>query len=117
MLITEAFANTAGSLDSQSVMATVIQLGLIFLIFYLLLIRPQQKKMKEHTNMLEAIKIGDKIITGGGIYAKVLKVNGLELTVEISSGVEVVVNRMSVREVVAEVAPIKSIAKTKKSKK
>ena len=119
MFIKEALANTATT-SSQDILVTVVQLGLIFLIFYMLLIRPQQKKMKEHTKMLNEIKVGDKVITGGGIYAKVAKINGLELTVEIASGVEVVVNRMSVREVVAAetVAKSKVVAdKTKKTKK
>lgn len=119
MFINEALANTTAT-SSQDILVTVVQLGLIFLIFYMLLIRPQQKKMKEHTNMLNAVKVGDKVITGGGIYAKVAKVNGLELTVEIASGVEVVVNRMSVREVVVAEAAAKGktvAEKTKKTKK
>lgn len=84
MFISEAWAQTAETAASGgSVSGVLIQLGLIFVIFYFLLIRPQQKKIKQHEAMLSAIKKGDKILTGGGIYAKVLKAEDpLNLTVE-----------------------------------
>lgn len=100
MFISDALANAGGASSAQDIMSIVIQLGLIFLIFYLLLIRPQQKKLKEHNEMLMAIKPGDKVVTGGGIYGKIKKVDGTYMTVEIANGVDVVVNRMTVREVV-----------------
>lgn len=84
------------------ILSTVIQLGFIFVIFYLLLLRPQQIKLKQHEAMLEAIKVGDKIVTGGGIHAKVVKAVDGELTVEIAKGVEIVVSRATVRDVVTE---------------
>ena len=71
MFISEAFAQAGDAAAAQgSVYGTLIQLGLIFVIFYVLLIRPQQKKIKQHEAMLMAIKKGDKVITGGGIYGK-----------------------------------------------
>ena len=74
MFISEAFAQAGDAAAAQgSVYGTLIQLGLIFVIFYVLLIRPQQKKIKQHEAMLMAIKKGDKVITGGGIYGKVVK--------------------------------------------
>lgn len=102
MFISDALAGVGGASSAQDIMSIVIQLGLIFLIFYLLLIRPQQKKLKEHNEMLMAIKPGDKVVTGGGIYAKVKKVDGTYMTVEIANGIDVVVSRMTVREVVSE---------------
>lgn len=111
MFISEAFAST-GSFGGQDIMSTVIQLGLIFVIFYFLLIRPQQNKVKEHNAMLLAIKPGDKIVTGGGIYAKVINADGMYLTVEIADGIQVVVNRITVRDVVNE-----EDKKTKKAEK
>jgi preprotein translocase subunit YajC len=67
-----------------------LPLILIFGVFYLLLIRPQQKKVKLHREMLSNIKRGDKIITSGGIIGQVNKVNdNRELTVEIASDVEI----------------------------
>ena len=101
MFISEAFAQAGDAAAAQgSVYGTLIQLGLIFVIFYVLLIRPQQKKIKQHEAMLMAIKKGDKVITGGGIYGKVVKAEdgGMELVV----GLNVTVNRATIRDVVNE---------------
>ena len=98
MFISDAFAQVSGAAAPAGSMAgTFIQLGLIFLIFYFLLIRPQQKKIKQHEAMVGALKKGDHIITGGGIYVKAD--DPMDLTVEIAEGVNVVINRATVREV------------------
>ena len=68
-------------------------LVIMFAIFYFLLIRPQQKKAKEHKEMLAALKVGDKVLTGGGIYGKISGIDQDVITVEISQGVEIKVNR------------------------
>ncbi len=104
MFISEAFAQAgeAAASTSGSLQSTFIQLGLIFLIFYVLLIRPQQKRIKQHEAMLAAIKKGDQVITGGGIYGKVVKAEGMELVVEIADGLNVTVNRGTIRDVVSE---------------
>ena len=105
MFITEAMAATeaATAAGQASPMAGfVTQLILVFAIFYFILIRPQQKKMKEHDAMLNAIKPKDEIITGGGIYAKVVKADDDILTVEVAEGVKIKVSRSSVREVVSD---------------
>lgn len=104
MFINEAFAQTAGAVPAQgSLSGTLIQLGLIFLIFYVLLIRPQQKKIKQHEAMLNSIKKGDEIITGGGVYAKVVDDSDkYDLVVEISEGVKIKINRATVRELLTE---------------
>jgi len=104
MFITEAMAATevAAAVTEPSPMAGfVVQLILVFLIFYFILIRPQQKKMREHEAMLNAIQPKDEVITGGGIYAKVVKAEGDILTVEIAEGVKIKVSRSSVKEVVS----------------
>ena len=62
MFINDAFAQTAGTAAAGSTMSMVVQLVLIFLVFYFILIRPQQKKIREHEAMLNAIKKGDKIM-------------------------------------------------------
>lgn len=72
---------------------------LIFVIFYFLLIRPQQKKAKEHKDMVTNIKKGDRIITSGGIYAKVTGLDDTTLTVEISEKVRVKLVRGSISTV------------------
>ncbi len=117
MFINPAFAQTAGAAAEGSLSGTLIQLGLIFLIFYLLLIRPQQKKIKQHEAMLATIKKGDKIITGGGVYAKVVNADDpVDLQVEIANGVVVTVNRGMVRELLSDVAKVEAKPAAKKVK-
>ncbi len=122
MFINEAMAQAADAMNAQaqgSLAGTLIQLGLIFVIFYFILIRPSQKRMKEHEQMLSAIKKGDRIITGGGIYATVIKADDeKDLIVEIADGVNVTVNRMTVRDVVdaQAAAPAKTNKKSKSKK-
>lgn len=113
MFISDALAQGAAPAGAgASVAGTVIQLVAILLVFYLLLIRPQQKKMKQHEANLKAIKTGDEIVTGGGLYAKVTKVEGDDITAEIAKGVEVKMYRYTIRE-----ALVKEPAVSKKSQK
>lgn len=101
MFITEAMAATevaATATEASPMTGFLTQLILVFAIFYFILIRPQQKKMKEHENMLNAIKPKDEIMTGGGVYGKVVKAEEDILTVEIAEGVKIRVSRASVRE-------------------
>lgn len=110
MFISSAFAQAAeGASSTGSMSGMIIQLVLIFAIFYIFLIRPQQKRIKEHEAKVNALKTGDKVITGGGIIAKVVEVNVAddELTLEIAQGVNVRVARPTVREVLSdEVTPV-----------
>ena len=79
----------------------LLPLVLIFVVFYFLLIRPQQKKAKAHREMVSQVKRGDKILTGGGIYGKVIKViDEHSVQVEISDGVKVHVARATITTVV-----------------
>ncbi len=100
MFINDALAQTAAAAPQTSAASTLIQLALIFIVFYFILIRPQQKKISQHQAMLEAIKKGDKIITGGGIYGTVTKADAVKLEVKIAEGLTVTVNRATVRDVV-----------------
>lgn len=122
MFISSAFAAAEGAAAQGTASTTgmIIQLVLIMAVFYIFLIRPQQKKMKQHEQLLQAIKKGDKIITGGGVIAKVLDASDpYELTVEIADGVVVKVYRATVRDVVddasapaaAKAAPAKKASK------
>ena len=88
------------SAQQPSMIASFIPLILIFIIFYFLLIRPQQKKAKEHQKVLESIKRGDEILTSGGILAKVIKADETELLVQISDNVNVKVLRSTVADLV-----------------
>ncbi|MBK6296711.1 MAG: preprotein translocase subunit YajC [Sphingomonadales bacterium] len=93
MLITPAYAQAAaGSAAPGGAAAFFIQmmpLALIFIIFWFLLIRPQQQRAKQHRAMIDAVKKGDSIVTGGGLVGKVTKVEGDIVEVEIASGVKV----------------------------
>ncbi len=80
----------------------LIMMAVIFAIFYFILIRPQQKKMKEHKKMVDELKKGDEIITGGGIYGTVEGVAPDTLTVKIAEGTKVKITRGSVAHVITE---------------
>ena len=86
--------------------AQFIPLILIFAIMYFLLIRPQQKKMKEHQKMVEGLRRGDVVITQGGIIGKVVKVKeNNELDVELAEGVKVRVVQNTIAQVVSKTEP------------
>ncbi len=105
MLISPAYAQDAIA-GAGGGLASMLPLVLIFVVFYFLLIRPQQKKMKQHKDMLEAIRRGDKVVTGGGIIGTVTKVgNDDELTVEIAENIKVKVRRSMVSELVSKTEP------------
>jgi preprotein translocase subunit YajC len=79
---------------------------LIFAIMYFLLIRPQQKKMKEHQNMVSALRRGDQVVTQGGIIGKVAKVkDDNELEIEIAEGVKIRVVRSTIAQVLSKTEP------------
>lgn len=116
MFINEAFAQGAPAVGGGATMAAnIIQILLIFLVFYLLLIRPQQKKMKQHEAELKAIKVGDEVMTGGGLYAVVKDIHDDDLTLEIAQGVNVKVHRYTIREVLLQKQITKENKKGKKN--
>jgi preprotein translocase subunit YajC len=81
---------------------SLLPLLFIFVIFYFLLIRPQQKRHKQHLAMIAALKKGDQVITSGGIYGKVTKIEDDKVTVEIAPGVEVAAVKATLQQVVAK---------------
>ena len=110
MWISQAFAQTATETSAptqnmsgtSSILMNVLPLVLIFVIFYFLLIRPQQKKMRAHRAMVSGLRRGDKILTSGGIIGVVHKVlNDGEIQVEIAEGVRVRIARGSVNEILS----------------
>ncbi len=114
MFISDALAQTTDAAASQgSVTGMFIQLALIFLIFYILLIRPQQKKIKQQEAMLAAIKKGDEVITNGGVYGKVVEAEPFDLTIEVAEGVRVKMVRAMVREVVTDEVKLPTQEKSK----
>ncbi|HKL44786.1 MAG: preprotein translocase subunit YajC [Pseudomonadota bacterium] len=83
-----------------------IPLILIFAIMYFLLIRPQQKKLKEHKAMVEALRRGDQVVTQGGLIGKVAKVkDGDEVEVDLSDGVRVRVVKSTIAQVLSKTEP------------
>ncbi|MEM1073463.1 MAG: preprotein translocase subunit YajC [Pseudomonadota bacterium] len=88
--------------------AQFVPLILIFAIMYFLLIRPQQKKMKEHQAMVGALRRGDQVVTQGGLVGKVVKVkDDGEIEVEIAEGVKVRVIQNTIANVVSKTEPAK----------
>ncbi len=107
MFVTPAFAQTAGG-SGAGALAQFIPLILIFVIMYFLMIRPQQKRVREHREMVAALKRGDQVVTQGGMIGKVTDVQDNELTIEIASGVKVRVVRATVSQVLNKTVPANS---------
>ena len=108
MFVSPAYAQAAGG--PAGAFGSFIPLILIFAIMYFLLIRPQQKKVKEHAAMVEAVRRGDQIITQGGIVGKVTKVMGddsNEVEVEIAKDVKVRVIKGTIATVMSKTEPAK----------
>ncbi len=107
MLVTPAYAQAAGEAGgSASFITSMFPLIVIFVIFYFLLIRPQQKRAKEHKLMVANLRRGDKVITSGGMLAKVTKVGeGDEVEVEIAQGVKVKMIRSTISTVMEKTEP------------
>ena len=106
MFVTPAFAQTAGAAGAGSAFASFLPLVLIFAIMYFLLIRPQQKKVKEMRAMVDALRRGDQVLTQGGIIGKVTKVgdDGV-LEVEIADGVKVKILKHTITQVMNKTEP------------
>jgi len=105
MLISTAYAQGMGILD-QNALIQFLPLVLIFVVFYFLLIRPQQRKAKDHRTMLDALRRGDRVVTGGGIIGTVARVdNPEEATVDIADGVRVRVLRSTITSVLSKPDP------------
>ena len=97
LLIAAAPAN-----DMSAIFIGILPWLLIFVIFYMLMIRPQQKRMKEHQATIAAVKKGDEVITGGGIRGRVTKVMDEDVEVEIGQGVKVRIVKATLSHVVTK---------------
>eukprot|EP00828_Plagiopyla_frontata_P033624 TRINITY_DN43652_c0_g1_i1.p2 TRINITY_DN43652_c0_g1~~TRINITY_DN43652_c0_g1_i1.p2 ORF type:complete len:129 (-),score=13.56 TRINITY_DN43652_c0_g1_i1:80-466(-) len=91
-----------------------VPLILMFVIFYFLLIRPQQKKAKEHQNMINNLKKGDRIITSGGIHGTIVSLDDTSMNLEIADNVKIKINRGNVAGTAQGSAPHKKDKKTAK---
>ena len=108
MLITSAFAQSGGAATSSDTLFTFLPMIAIFVVFYFLLVRPQQKKQKEARAMLEALEKGNEVVTAGGIVGRITKLGDQYATLEITNGVEMTVQRASISQLLPK-GTIKSI--------
>ena len=109
-----AYAEASGTTTQQPIWQSIAPLALVIVIFYFLVIRPQQKKLKKHHNMVNNLQKGDEVVTAGGIFGKVSKLEadtGI-LLVEIAPTVQVKIKRETVSQVIE--AEKKEIVTTKK---
>ncbi len=106
MFVTPAYAQAAGSAGAGSLIGSMLPLVLIFAIMYFLLIRPQQKKMRDLKAMIDAVRRGDQVLTAGGIVGKLVKVGEDQmLEVEIAEGVKVKVVKSTISRVMSKTEP------------
>lgn len=96
-LISPAFAQAAG--PQPSPWSPLIMLGIFFVVFFFLVIRPQMKRAKEHRNMVSALGKGDEVITSGGLAGRIDDVSDSFITVEVADGVRVKVQKQAVTAV------------------
>ncbi|SFJ85146.1 preprotein translocase subunit YajC [Bosea sp. OK403] len=107
-MITPAFAQGLGG-GSSDVLMSLVPFVLIFVIMWFLIIRPQQKRVKSHQEMIKNVRRGDTVVTTGGIVAKVSKViDDGEIEAEIAEGVRVRLVKGMISEVRAKGEPVKS---------
>ena len=108
MLISMAYAQDAGGGGGSGLLVQIAPLILIFAVFYFLLIRPQQQKAKRHRELVAGLQRGDKVITGGGLYATVVKVEDDNTVIlEIAQGVRVKSARHTITDLAAKPEPRK----------
>ena len=100
-MATEAFAmaGNAAAQGQQGGYQGIIMLVAMFAIFYFLLIRPQQKRAKQQRDLVASLKVGDNVVTAGGIHGKIATVEETTVNLEVATGVKIKINRASVTEV------------------
>jgi preprotein translocase subunit YajC len=91
--------------EGPGLMSNVILFGSIILIFYFMIIRPQQKRAKERQKLIESMKKGDKVITSGGMYGTVAGLDEKTVLVQIADNVKVKLDRSSIATIISESAP------------
>lgn len=94
-----AYAQTAPGASGPSTLVSFVPLVLVFVIFYFLLIRPQQKKLRDHRELLSKLKKNDEVVTSGGIYGKVVALTDTVVTLEVAPNVRLRVHRPQISEI------------------
>ena len=111
MLITPAYAQAAAGGDANSMLMSLLPFALIFVIMYFLILRPQQKKVKDHAELVKNIRRGDTVITSGGLVGKVTKVvDDDQVEIEIADGVRVRQVKGMIADVRVKGEPVKDEA-------
>ena len=112
MLITPAYAQAAAGGDANSMLMSLLPFALIFVIMYFLILRPQQKRVKAHQELVKNVRRGDTVVTSGGLIGKVTKVSDTDehIEIEIAEGVKVRQMRGMISDVRAKGEPVKDAA-------
>ncbi|MDP9422896.1 MAG: preprotein translocase subunit YajC [Pseudomonadota bacterium] len=100
MTMNSLLAAAAAPSGTAAFFFNVFPLLLVFVIFWFLMIRPQQRRMKEHQAQIAAVKKGDRVVTGGGLIGKVVKVTDNEVEVELGQGVRVTAVKSTLTQVI-----------------
>ena len=98
MLISPAYAQAAGAATQTDTLLTFLPMVAIFVVFYFLLIRPQQNKQKEARAMLDALEKGNEVVTAGGVLGRIVKLDEQYVTVEVAPNVQMVVQRGAISQ-------------------
>ena len=115
MIVTPAFAQGAGA-GGSDMLVSLLPFVLIFVIMYFLILRPQQKRSKQHQEMVKNMRRGDSVVTSGGLVGKIAKVvDDNEIEVEVADGVRVRQMRSMVAEVRSKGEPVRDDAAAKSS--
>ena len=111
MIITPAYAQAAGGSDMGAMLQGILPFILIFVIMYFLILRPQQKRVKDHAEMVKNVRRGDTVITNGGLVGKITKVvDDDQVEVEVADGVRIRQMRQMITAVRAKGEPTKDEA-------
>jgi preprotein translocase subunit YajC len=105
LFLSPAYAQTAAGGGAAGGLISFVPILLIFVIMYFLMIRPQQKKMRDHRAMVEALRRGDQVVTSGGMIGKVVKVSDAEVEVEFAPNVKVRVVKNTIASVTSKTEP------------
>jgi preprotein translocase subunit YajC len=98
VLISPAYAQAAAGAAQENTLLTFLPMIAIFVVFYFLLIRPQQRKQKEARAMLEALEKGNEVVTAGGILGRIVKLDEQYATVEVAPNVQMIVQRGAISQ-------------------
>ena len=96
MLISNAYAQTAGASGAAGGLMSFLPIILMFVVLYFLMIRPQMKRQKEQKAMIDALGKGDEVVSAGGVVGRVTKVGDAYITIEVAEGTEIIMQKAAV---------------------